>query len=369
MGLVQKKEEHEVIDGIEVIERSDTPDDLPKTEFDLVSGASAEDIAAGGSADEGDEPSDDDEKGKAPAGGSRLKHASKEDDTHDDGGDGGEDTPARKRSVLFGAIAVVAVIAAAIIGYVLGSGGLGGSKGAGSSSLTEDQLDTVIATYTYNGQKTDVTARELLESQYSLEALVQDDGTYPTPSADTALNYARNQILLAEADARGITVSDEEMASHAEETIGTSDFSAMAEQYNLSEEQAKEVVRQQTTLQKLYDQIVPEVNASMPTAPTEPADGDTSARSKDYADYIIGLLGDEWDSEAGTWASEDGTFYQALSGTDFTADSASYEEAMTAYYTAYQAYADQSSQASSAWTDFENELFAKAGIDLYGLLV
>ena len=92
-------------------------------------------------------------------------------------------------------------------------------------------------------------------------------GTYPTPSADTALNYARNQILLAEADARGITVSDEEMASHAEETIGTSDFSAMAEQYNLSEEQAKEVVRQQTTLQKLYDQIVPEVNASMPTAP------------------------------------------------------------------------------------------------------
>ena len=37
---------------------------------------------------------------------------------------------------------------------------------------------------------------------------------------------------------------------------------------------------------------------------------------------------------------------------------------MTAYYTAYQAYTDQSSQASSAWTDFENELFAKAGIDL-----
>ena len=38
MGFIQKKdtEEHDVIEGIEVIERSDTPDDMPVSEVDVV---------------------------------------------------------------------------------------------------------------------------------------------------------------------------------------------------------------------------------------------------------------------------------------------------------------------------------------------
>lgn len=400
MGLIQKKEEHDVIEGIEIIERSEEPDDLPKTEVDLIAGKSAEDIAA----ESDDAEADDSDKDDADASGAHFSGASSASDEKDadkkrkhgkkkaessekrpkaasggsdgsDGtnppasGDGSDKTPGKRNNMAIGiAVAVIAVIVAAVIGYFVGSGGFSqANAGATASTLTEDQLDTVVASWTYKGASSDITARQLIESQYSLDAVKNDDGTYPTPTADAALSYVRNQILLSEADSRGITVSEDEMTEFAEERIGSSDYASLAEQYNLSEDQAKEVVRQQATMQKLYDQVVPATTASVPTAPTEPEDGDTSTRSQDYATYIIGLAGDEWDAEANTWASEDGAFYQALSGTDFTADSASYEEALTAYYTAYQQYAQQSNEASATWTEFENALFAEADVNLYGL--
>ena len=352
MGLIQKKdEEREVIEGIEVIESGDTPDDLPTTDYDLVGGKSAEDIAADG---EDDEPADDD------------VHAS---DDEDATGHGGHDDGSGRRGpgVALIAIAVVAVIVAGIAGYFVGSGGFAGSGGTGSATLTEDQLDTVVAHYTYDGASHDITAREVMESQYSLDAYKQEDGTYPTPSADGILNYVRTQIVLGEAEARGIEVTDDEMAEYAEASIGTSDYAAMAEQYQLTEDQARAVVRQNATIQKLYEQVMPENELVEPEVPTEPEDGDTSARSKDYADYIIALAGDDWDAEKGDWASEDSVYAQALADTDFSADSASYEEALLAYYAAYQAYADDNSEYGSAWTDFQNTLFANATIDLYGL--
>ncbi len=51
----------------------------------------------------------------------------------------------------------------------------------------------------------------------------------------------------------------------------------------------------------------------------------------------------------------------------FTADSATYKQAMTAYYTAYQQYSSQASSASSKWTEYANGLYAKANISIYGL--
>ena len=105
----------------------------------------------------------------------------------------------------------------------------------------------------------------------------------------------------------------------------------------------------------------------MPTAPTEPADGNEETASKDYADYIINLAGDEWDSSKGTWKDADSTYAKAFADDAFTADSATYKQAMTAYYTAYQQYSSQASGASSKWTEYANGLYAKANISIYGL--
>ena len=177
----------------------------------------------------------------------------------------------------------------------------------------------------------------------------------------------RNKILLDAAEDEGITVSSKEMKKYAEDSIGTSDYKTMATQYGVSKDQAKQIVRQSATLQKLYKKKVGDSSASMPTAPTEPADGNEETASKDYADYIINLAGDEWDSEKGTWKDADSTYAKAFADDAFTADSATYKQAMTAYYTAYQQYSSQASGASSKWTEYANGLYAKTNISIYGL--
>ena len=58
---------------------------------------------------------------------------------------------------------------------------------------------------------------------------------------------------------------------------------------------------------------------------------------------------------------------KAFADDAFTADSATYKQAMTAYYTAYQQYSSQASSASSKWTEYANGLYAKANISIYGL--
>ena len=241
-----------------------------------------------------------------------------------------------------------------------------------SSSLSDQvrsgaQLDTVIASYTYNGASHDITVRSAIESEYSLESAQNSDGTYSVPSAETIISTVRNNILVSEAESRGIEVSDDEMDQFAESMLGSSDYATLATQYGVTEDQAKEIVRERALIQKLYSQVVPEAStATAPTEPTAPENGDTSTSSAEYAQYIIDLAGDEWDSENNTWASTDGSYYLAL-GDAFTGDTATYEQAVTAYYVAYQEYSNQMSGYTTTWTDFANGLFANANIRLYGV--
>lgn len=366
MGLIEKKDEHELVDGVEVIERSDVPEDLPEPEVELVEGDSAEDIAAEPAADAETDDVDSDDADE-PA--SDAQDADDDVPPVDSDGACASDGSACPRKNLFIAIAVIAVIVAAIGGYFIGHGGFG-AKGAGSATLTEGQLDTVVATWSYNGATKNLTAREAIEAQYSLDAAKNDDGTYNAPSAELVTAYVRNQILLAEADARGLSASDEERDEYAESQLGTADYEMIASQFGVSEDQAKQIVAENATIAKLYQEIVPESSATMPEAPAEPEGDDTTAVTKDYADYIIKLAGDEWDAEAGTWASKDGAYAQALSAsTTFSAEGASYEDAQTAYYVAYQQYAQEAQETQGVASSFINGLYAKANVTLYGIYV
>lgn len=393
MGLLVKRDElegeHDYIDGIEVIERSDVPDDLPEPEVEVIEreDADAEPDDGEADADAADADETDDAEGADAEAAEDDEPGDTDDDepgdTDDDPDGTGEDTaPAAalgstssdhgatqqpNRAILI-AVLVIAIIVAGVGGYFIGRGGFGGASSApGSALLTEGQLDATVASYTYKGARHDITAREAIESQYSLDSMKTDDGMYRAPSAETLVAYVRTQILLNEAEARGIEVTDDEVTAYAEQTYGTSDFATLATQYGLSEDQAREIVRNSTMIEKLYNQIAPASTVALPEEPEQPADGDTSTRSKAYADYIINLAGDEWDAETGTWASTDGPYATALQGMDVTADSASYEEAIIAYYVAYQEYATQASESRQTWTDFANTLFADADMDIYGL--
>ncbi len=406
MGLIQKKDEREVIDGVEVIERSDVPEDLEGSDVELVDGESAEDIARDEEADESDDSAaDHDEETVEP------------DEAPVEPGDGNKRScPLDSRKNMVIVLALVAVVVSGVVGFFLGSGGFGAkgvgsatitdgqldtvvatwkykgatnkltareaieaqysleaaknAKGVGSATITDGQLDTVVATWKYKGATNKLTAREAIEAQYSLEAAKNSDGTYNAPSSEMVLAYARNQILLAEADSQGLSVTDEERDEYAQSQLGTADYEQMAAQFGVSVDQAKQIVTENATISKLYDKVVPKVDGAAPEAPAEPADGNTETASKDYADYIIKLAGDDWNAEAGAWASEDGAFAQALAGSKtFSAESATYADAQTAYYVAYQEYASKAQGGQEAWSKFTNDLYAKADMSLYGLYV
>lgn len=263
-------------------------------------------------------------------------------------------------------VLVVAAVVACVLGVLIGKFLLGGASGlvSGKSSLSEGELDSAVASYTYKGASKTVTARDVISQTTGLDAAKQDDGAYAMPSADAVVSFARTAILNDEVQAQGIQVSDEDMAAYAKDTLGTDDYSELANTYGMSEDEVKTIVRDSAGTKQLYDKVVGEqdTSATEPTAPTAPAEDAQDTPTAEYGKYIVDLLGDEWDSATNTWAREDGPYYAALKDQTFSADSATYEQAMTAYYVAYQQYSQQANSGQAKWTEFVNGLLANASI-------
>ena len=262
------------------------------------------------------------------------------------------------------AAAVVALVVGALLGHFVIGGGAGSATFPGQTTVQEGDLDKVIGTYVYGGKAETVTVREAIEGQTTLDSVKQDDGTYTMPTADAVLAVARNRILAAEAESRGITVSDDELSSYAEKMTGESDIATIAQNYGMSEDQARQTIRESAVMYKLKDQVVSTKAGDAPTAPTTPSDGNQDTATADYWTYITGLLGDEWDSANNTWASQDGPYYAALSSETFDGKTATYAQAQKAYYVAYQQYSTNSTTSSTEWTNFVNGLLSKASISL-----
>lgn len=265
------------------------------------------------------------------------------------------------------AICVVALVVGVLCGHFLLSSGSG--KATGSTTISESDLDSTIATYTYNGSSHAITAREVIEQNGSIENQANDDGSYNVPSADDVLSYARNAVVLEEANAQGISVTDDDVSAYAQSTLGTDDYATIGSNYGLDEDATKSLLHDAAVIKKLRHSVVTTTVPDQPTAPTAPSDGNEDTTSADYAQYIIGLAGDEWDSANNTWASTDGTYYSALSTYSISNDSASYAAAEQAYYVAYSNYSAAASQASSEWTTYVNTLLSKTSIQIGSLAV
>ncbi len=131
MGLIQKKDEKDEIDGIQIIERGEGPDGDEEEKIDLVAGTSAEHIAAGTTAEEEDARLE--AKIAADAADENLMPEEQDEDDDILGSD--EDDRASKHKKTMIAAFVVAVVIAAVVGFFIGNGGFGG-KGVGQSSAT-----------------------------------------------------------------------------------------------------------------------------------------------------------------------------------------------------------------------------------------
>lgn len=265
------------------------------------------------------------------------------------------------------AIAVVALVVGVLVGhFLLGGGGISLS---GKTTLTGDQLDSTIATYTYNGKTVNVTARDVISQSKSVDSAANSDGTYDVPVADDVVSYARNAIVLQAAKDQGLTASDDDVSDYANQMFGTADFSTIASNYGIDEDTAKQTIADSCVMSKLRDSVVTATMPEQPTKPTEPAEGAEDAPTADYASYIISLAGDEWDSANNTWARTDGDYYNALSSYEISNDSATYAAAQAAYYVAYSNYSSAYSDYSSQWSTYVNSLLSNATIQLGSLAV
>ncbi len=267
---------------------------------------------------------------------------------------------------------VVCVVIAVVVGVLAGHFLLGGGSTislSGKTALAEDQLDSTIATYTYDGKTTNVTAREVILVNSTLDNAKDDDSNYTVPTADEVISYVRNAIVSAAAEKEGITVTDDEIAEYANSTMGSDDYATIASQYGIDEDTAKSTLKASAIMVKLRNSVVTTELPATPTAPDSPAEGQEDVATADYASYIINLAGDEWDSENNTWASTDGDYYAALSTYTITNDSATYAAAQAAYYVASSKYSSAYSSISTQWLAYVNTLLANATIQIGSLAV
>ena len=272
--------------------------------------------------------------------------------------------PRRRGSRIPTLVWLVLLLAAAIAGLFVGHFVLRERMSFGTingkTTIAESDLDNVVATYTYEDEVYEITARDAIAQASSLEAVKAGEGMYFVPSAESIISAARTAILMRDVDERGITVSDEERAAYATANFGTGDMAQLAMVYSMDEATVRDRVRESACIAKLREQVAPAGVATAPTPPAEPADGNPYAASADYANYIIALAGAEWDATRGTWASFDGPYATALKEYDVRADSATYVAAQTAYNVAYQLSGASSDTAAATWTNYVNERLCKA---------
>ena len=263
-------------------------------------------------------------------------------------------------------------VACAIVGVLIGKfllGGIGAGGVSGKTTVSEGELNSAMATYSYAGTNGTVTVRDVITSSGTLDGAKDDKGNYKIPSADEALSFARSAIIEKEAEKRNISVSDDDIKSYASEMLGSDDLDSIASSYGMDADTAKKLIKQSAMMKKLREQVVTESDAGeAPTAPTEAAEDQKQVPKPEYAQYIIKLAGSEWDSANNKWASTDGPCATALKDYTVTNDGATYEAAQAAYYVAYQDYSTKQSSVSTQWTDFVNGLLSNASIQLSTLV-
>lgn len=282
------------------------------------------------------------------------------------------DAPEKASRGISATVCVLIAVVALAVGVALGHFFMGGSGSSislnGRTTLSESELDSAIATYTFDGTSHKITARDVLTFG-GTELAANEDGTYSVPGAQSILNYAQTQIMLDDAAKRGITATDDDINEFIASSYGSDvDLETFASGMGMTEDAAREMLEYYVVISKLGEDVVSGQIPDMPVEPTAPEEGEEETPTAEYAEYIIGLVGDEWDADANTWASSDGDYYATLSSYEISNDSATYAAASAAYSVAYTKYQEAYNAAAEEQNAYTTDLFSRADIQIGTLL-
>ena len=268
-------------------------------------------------------------------------------------------------------VGVVALLLGAVIGMLLFPHiPFPGTEASlpGRTAVGEGELDATLGTYSYDGKEVKVSIREAIEETMSLDAARNTDGSYEIPSVDAVISIARGRLLAEDAAKRGITASDEDALSYAKEVYGTTDTATIAANYGMDEGQVKEMLKRSAVLKKLKEAVVQGQSSKEPDAPAAPEAGKEDEPQATYAQYIMSLVGDEWDANANTWARTDGPFHDQLKNYTISNTEATHSAAQAAYAVAYTQYAAAQQQSATEWTTYVNQKLSNASVKLVSLV-
>ncbi len=272
------------------------------------------------------------------------------------------------RTVIVGVVALLLGMAVGMLAYPhIPFPGTAASL-PGRTSVGEGELDAPLGTYTYDGKEVSVSIREAIEETMSLDSARNSDGSYEIPSVDAVISIARGRLLAEDARQRGITATEDDALSYAEEVYGTTDTATIAANYGMDESQVKGMLQQSAVLKKLKEAVVQGQSTKEPDAPTAPEAGKEDEPRSEYARYITSLVGDEWDANANTWARTNGPFHEQLKNYTISNTEATYSAAQAAYYVAYTQYAATQQQTATEWTTYVNQKLSNASVKLVTLV-
>lgn len=222
--------------------------------------------------------------------------------------------------------AVVVLVIAGTSFYFYAGGGL-----RGKVVVSESELNAPFAFYYYHGPH-QITVKEVLEYFNEVDLAKTDDGMYYVPGSQDITSYVQDMVCLNKATEEGFTVNDAEANAAALYYNQTNDFSQIATNDDISEEDAKEDMQQHALFLKYECEQITSIADNGTVAPEVPSDADMETATPAYADYIKGLVGDAWNSETNAWSEDDITFSLYFKGNEFNGSEATYEQAELAYF-------------------------------------
>lgn len=238
----------------------------------------------------------------------------------------------------------------------------------GKVAVPASELDTVIGAYVSPTASGSITIRDVMESVSSPDAYVNNDGEYRMPPADAMVGLVRTRIINEAAAKEGISVNDEDIEAYSHKMLGDEvGIKEAAKNYSMTEDAVKRMMQGNILAERLREKVggkATKDDIRPPEAPSSDSDEAKKQIMKKYSDYIIKLVGDEWDLSTGNWKDGHGAYAQALKNKDFSIDGASYEAAEAAYYVAYNDYSAEQSQIEEKWNAYVNDLMKDVTIQL-----
>lgn len=227
-------------------------------------------------------------------------------------------------------------------------------------------LDTVVGQVTFDGKTQSITAKQAIMLNSTMS-----DGKGEYPTADMVIATARDIIISADAEKRGIKTDDEAIKEFAKSMLGSDDYEELAGQYSIDVESLKALVKSSYVSQEVRKQVVGENEPTLASPPAEPKEGEEDKATREYYDYIIKSAGDEWNAKEEKWVEEEGDFavmFKESKTFKPQSKTASYNDALQAYQVLGSRYSAEMSTYDTQWNDYMKDLLAGASVSVYSLI-